>query len=115
MKVTALLLAITIILMVPLTAYATPRTTTAVPQLIFDGTTATCQANVAGNSESEYITVTMRLWRGNRLLETWTADGYGYVFLTQTATVTQGKSYRLAVNYTINGVNQPQVYIDRTC
>lgn len=115
MKVTALLLVITIILMVPLTSYATPRTSTAVPRLIFDGTTATCQASVVGNSTSDYITVTMRLWRGNRLLEIWTADGYGCVFLTETATVTQGKSYRLAVNYTINGVNKPQVYIDGTC
>lgn len=115
MKKTALILAIVLILSVPLTAYAAPRTIDVIPRLAFDGTTATCQANVLGNSTSEYIIVTMRLWRGNRLLATWTADGYGYVLMSETTTVTQGKTYRLAINYSINGVNQPQVYIDRTC
>ena len=115
MRTTAFLLAIVLVLTVPLTAYAIPRTVAVAPELTFNGTTAYCEATVFGNSTSEYITVTMRLWRGNRLLETWTADGYGYVLMSETRTVTQGKTYRLAVNYTINGVNQPQVYIDRTC
>ena len=115
MRTTAFILAIVLVLTVPLTAFATPRATNVTPALTFKGTTASCQATVVGNSTSEYITVTMRLWRGNRLLETWTADGYGYVLMSETRTVAQGKSYRLAVNYTINGVNQPQVYIDGTC
>lgn len=84
------------------------------PTLTFDGTTATCQVSVRGESKDS-IAVTAKLWQGNSCLKTWTASGTGKVTLSKTATVQKGKTYKLTADVTINGVKQPTKSVTGTC
>ena len=116
MKKVALFLAVILVLSIPMTVNATSeRMLTIFPELTFSGTTANCSVRVVGNSTADDIDVVIKLWRGTTCLETWTASGYGYVFWSDTATVTRNRTYKLTVDVTINGVTKPQVYADGTC
>lgn len=87
----------------------------ATPTLSFSGTTATCTANVRGNNASDRLSVTMKLWNGNTCLKTWTASGTGNLRMSKTATVSKGKTYKMTVDYTVNGVKQTQQFATGTC
>lgn len=83
--------------------------------LSFSGTTATCMANVRGNNSADQLSVTVKLWNGNTCLKTWTASGSGNLRLSKTAAVSKGKTYKMTVDYTVNGVKQPQKSTTKTC
>lgn len=101
---------------VPVSAYAaTSRDIIARPNLSFDGTTAKCVATVIGDTTSEVISVTVKLWYGSTCLQTWTATGNGYVALSKTATVTAGRTYTMTVDVTINGVAKDRISKTGTC
>lgn len=85
------------------------------PTLTFNGTTATCTVYVRGNSTTDTVAVTAKLWMGSTCLRTWTASGKNSVKISETATVSRGKTYKLTVDYTINGITQPQKSVTRTC
>ena len=118
MRKIALILAVVMLM----TALATPalaaqpRAVTIIPELDFDGYTATCSVRIAGNSTSDKMVAAIRLWRGNNLLAaTWTATGNGYIFFSRQTTVIKGQTYRLTVDLTINGEACSQVYVTGTC
>lgn len=115
MRKTALLLAIILVISMPLSASAEPRALGVVPALVFDGTTANCEATVVGNNTSEYIEVTMKLKWSIFTLETWTASGYGYVYMLEEHAVNKGWKYKLVVEVTFDGVEQTPVSIEGTC
>ena len=85
------------------------------PALAFNGTTATCTAHVRGNSATDTVAATVKLWTGSICLRTWTARAKNFVTIEETATVSRGKTYKLTVDYTVNGVKQPQKSVTRTC
>lgn len=85
------------------------------PTLAFNGTTATCTAYVRGNSATDTVAATVKLWTGSTCLRTWTARAKTSVKIEETATVSRGKTYKLTVDYTVNGVKQPQKSVTRTC
>lgn len=116
MKKVALLLAIVIILATPLSVQAAnQRIIGIMPELTFNGTTANCSVRVIGNNTSEHIEVAMKLWRGPLIIDMWTADGYGYVFLGDTSTVSKNQTYTLTADVKIDGVSQPRVSCSDTC
>ena len=80
------------------------------PSLSFSGTTASCRIIVRGDRSSDTLSATAKLWTG-----TWTIKGTGKIQTTKTATVSKGKTYKLTVDYTVNGVKQPQKSVTRTC
>lgn len=97
---------------IPVSA-ASPRAS-ATATLTISGTTAKCTAMVwAGTSDT--IDITMRLYRGNTCLHTWTKSGAGGVNLGKTVTVTKGYTYTLTVDPIINGVSQPQASDSKYC
>lgn len=114
MKKIALLLAIILIISSPLSASATARSDSILPQLTINGTTATCTVAISSNLADE-IQVTMRLMHRSAYIAAWTASGTGYVSLNKTATVTPGNTYTLVVQVTINGVTKPPVAVSKTC
>ena len=85
------------------------------PTLSFSGTTATCTAFVRGNKSTDNVAATVKLWTGGTCLKTWSASGEYSVKIQKTATVSKGKTYKLTVDYTVNGVKQPQKSVTRTC
>ena len=115
MRKVALLMAIVLIISMPLTVSAAPRTLGISPLLEFEGTTATCEVEVVGNNTSEHIEVVMKLMDGTSCVKAWMDDGYGYVYMLTYANVTKGKTYTLRIEVTVNGVDQQPVYISGTC
>lgn len=113
------LLALSLVLMVffNLTAQAAGpvRVPSASPDLSFLGTTATCRIHVRADRSSDSISATAKLWSGNTCLKTWSMSGAGLIRTTKTATVSKGKTYKLTIDYTVNGVKQPQRSVTRTC
>ena len=111
-----LALSLVLAVMMGIAAQAAPaRAPRLYPSLTFSGPTATCIASVRGDNATDSISMTVKLWKGASCLKTWTSSGTGSVSLSKTATVTSGKTYKLTVNATINGVAQPQQSITRTC
>ena len=104
-QTTTLVLAIVMLVM----AFAVPaeaadaRVSTIVPSLSFSGTTATCSLRVTGESTSEHIEATIKLYLGNIPVATWTAEGDGYLFFSKTTGVNKGYTYTMKVQLTIDG------------
>lgn len=72
------------------------------PSLIFNGTTASCTATVRDYGKT--IKVTMELWCGNTLLNTWTCSGTNLVTINETwRGIKQGQTYVLKVYGSANG------------
>lgn len=94
---------------------ATSRIVSVVPKLTFSGTIANCSATVIANSSSDSIAVTVKLWQGTTCLKTWSDSGNGYLTFKGTKTVTNGKTYKLTVDATINGVKQSTASVSAKC
>lgn len=115
MRKTALFLVLVIIIMIPLSVHAGTRELSIKPTLSFNGSTATCKSTVVGDNTSQHIEVTMKLMYGTSTVASWSAEGYGYVFLNKTAAVVVGRTYKLQVEVTIDGIEKDPVYVTGTC
>ena len=115
MKKVALILAVILALYIPLTVQAATRELSVSPTLSFCGTTATCKATVTGDNTSQYIQVNMKLMYGNTTVASWSGSGYGYVYLSKTATAVSGRTYKLVVQVTLDGVVKDPVYVTKAC
>lgn len=113
----AVLLVLSVMLSLPLSANAIERSARVIPSLIFQGTTAISEVCIYGNNCTEQIDATIKLWYRNRCLETWTVSGTGYIMFSGTATVAveKGKTYRLSVDAAFDGDVQPTVSISKLC
>lgn len=115
MKKLAFLFAVVFFISLPLNVSATTWTLHATPVLSFSGTTATCKATVVGDNTSQHIEVTMKLMYGTTIIASWSDDGYGYVYMSKTAGVTSGRTYRLQVEITVDGTEKDPLYTSGTC
>ena len=116
MKKRALTLSLVLAFVLAIAVQAAPaRAPRIYPGLTFSGTTATCAATVRTDQPTDTVSMTVKLWQGSTCLKTWTASGTGKAALTETETVTSGKTYKLTVDSTVNGVPQPQTSVTRTC
>lgn len=115
MKKVALLLALVLIISLPMEVAASTRALRVVPTLSFSGTTATCKATVTGDNTSQYIQVNMKLMYGNTTVASWSGSGYGYVYLSKTAAAVSGRTYKLVVQVTLDGVVKDPVYVTKAC
>ena len=111
MKKVAIILAFLLIIAVPLEVSAATWTLRATPSLSFDGTTANCSTIVIGNKTTDHLKVTMKLVLGNRHIAVWTTEGYGYVAMSETASVNTGRTYRLIIEVIENGVAKDPVSV----
>lgn len=65
------------------------------PTLTFDGTTALCGVTVS--SYGKNISVTLELWNGNILVDTWSKNGISIVTISKSSLVSKGNTYTLKV------------------
>ncbi len=114
-RLLALTLALVMLLGVSAQAAEPSRSPVAAPSLVFSGTTATCSVTIRSGKPTDQIAATAKLWNGGTCLRTWRKSGTLQVYLTGTATVSRNKTYRLTVDYTVNGIAQPQKSVTRTC
>lgn len=77
--------------------------------LSFEGTTAICSAVCIGNSSSDKVEATLALYQGSILIDSWSNSGSWSIALSGEHKVTSGKTYRLELTYSINGVSKPDV------
>lgn len=91
------------------------RTTSAKPDLSFTGTTANCSVICRGQSGSDTIDVTLTLYQGSTYVDSWSDSGTGRVALSGSCKAVSGKSYKLVVNYSVNGVSRPSISTTGTC
>ncbi len=93
------------LLAVPVNAMKT-RSIDAYYTLDFSNNTAICRCEISADSSSDWISVTMELWKGNTLLNSWSSSGSDSVLMEKTENVTRYQTYRLVINYTVNGIAQ---------
>jgi len=92
-----------------------PRVESAKPSLSFDGTTAVCSALCKGNRTSDDIEVTLTIYQGRSYVDSWNDSGTGSVFLEGKCPATSGKSYKLTLEYSVNGKKMPSVSVTGVC
>lgn len=84
-------------------------------RLLFNDTTACCYANLEANNTQSNISATIKLWNDNRLIATWEESAKGFIFFHEDASVEKGKTYKLIVNYTIDGEPREALSVSGTC
>ena len=107
-------LAVALALVLGISAQAAVWANAVVPVIEFNGTTAICTVTARGEAD-DAITVRAKLWQGSTCLKDWQASGTGSVTLSRTATVEEGKTYRLTADVTIGGVKQSTKSYSATC
>lgn len=97
------------------TAYAAVLRSATSPRLTFNGTTATCSASCYGDSNNDTVDATLTLYQGNTFVDSWRATGRGRARPSGQCKVKSGKSYKLTLEYSINGVDQPSLSTTDVC
>lgn len=91
------------------------RAVSGAPKLFFQETTAICSAVCQGDSATDNIEATLTLYQGSTYIDSWSKSGTRKVTLYGECKVQSGKTYRLEMTYSINGVEKPVVSITDTC
>lgn len=116
MKRRVLCVLLIVALLIPVAAQAvTPRTPCAYARITFNGTTATCTADIYADNATDRITATMILYNGTLQVDRWTASGTGELSFSFPAEVESGVTYRLYIRYSVNGVQQTAAETQKTC
>lgn len=97
----------------PVAYAAQQRSTNIQPTLTFSGRTATCECKVS--DPGKRISVSMELWDGSTLIDSWSANGLSTILLNETCTVTRGRTYTLTVRCTIDGTSISPTSITKKC
>ena len=85
------------------------------PELSFDGNTATCTIFCRSTYVTDKVEATLTLYQGKEYVDSWSDSGTGYVLISESCKVESGKSYRLVLEYSINGVLKKPVSTSATC
>ena len=116
MKKCAFALAIPFLLILTMTAQAAEiRSIRVKPDLYFNETTATCSVSVKADSASDQVEATLTLYQGDNYVDSWNNSGTGHVFVSGSCEVESGKSYKLVLDYSINGAAQTSKTTTGTC
>lgn len=104
-----------LILMLTMTAHAI-EPYGAVPRPIrLSGTTANCYVDCKGENSTDTVKATLTLYQGKTYVDSWSGSGKGHALVTGNCTVKSGKSYTLALTYSINGITKQSVSNTATC
>lgn len=91
------------------------RTASAKPVLSFNGTTAFCSVICRGDGSDDTVDATLTLYQGTTYVDSWSDSGKGQVSFSGSCKAVSGKSYKLVVDYSVNGESKPSVYTTRKC
>lgn len=116
MRKRAFALAVPLLLFLALSAQALEaRIPRAEPDLDFNGTTAVCSATCRADNTTDKVSATLTLYQGNTYVDSWSDSGTWRVSISESCKVESGKSYRLVLSYSINGVAKPAKATSGTC
>lgn len=85
------------------------------PDLFFQGTTAICSAICRGNFANDTVEATLTLYQGDTYIDSWSESGIRKITLYGECKVASGKTYRLEMAYSINGVDKPVLSTTNYC
>ena len=102
MKKRVISLALLAVMVLSLTAQAATLTLRGTPKLSISGTTATCSVTVRSDSDDE-LKITLALWCGESIVNSWTETGVGEVTISETCKVVTGNRYDLVMMPVVNG------------
>lgn len=91
------------------------RLSVSTADLTFEDSMAQCEVRIFGNSSKDSISATITLWNNNQCIMTWERKSNYSLSLSETVAVTQGQSYTLNVEYSINGIPQTKLSSSGTC
>ena len=112
MKRRVLSLALLAMLVLSLTAQALePYALSGRPKLTISGTTATCSVTYESDDPDDELRVTLALWCGENIVDSWTETGYGEVSIRETCRVVSGNTYDLVMMPVVNGVAKSTVTV----
>lgn len=110
------LIALLLVLTFPISVQASSaRSKRAIPVLSFSGKTATCSVRVSGESTTDAISVTVKLWKGSSCIATWIDSGTGSLKFSATKTVSSSGEYTLTADAVIAGTALSTVSATATC
>lgn len=105
-------LALLAVMLLSLTAQAVePRATVNRPSLTISGTTATCEVDYKSANTTDTVKVTLALWCGDNIVDSWTETGTGRVVMSETCKVVKGNTYDLVMMPVVNGVAKSTVTV----
>lgn len=93
----------------------TPYALRANPTLSFSGEVARCSVVCRGENANDNIEATLTLYQGSSVVDSWSASGRESVTISEICDVESGVSYRLVVDWSVNGVDQLRVGVTKTC
>lgn len=105
--------ALAILLTIPTFALTT-RITSVRPTLTFDDNVANCRVMITGDTSTDEITASIRLYENGRCIETWYEEATGYLVFTDSVEVVAEYTYELTVDAVIDGTEHPRVSIEKT-
>ena len=82
------------------------------PSISFYNNCATCEV-IIDATYNDLIEATMELWRGTTKIDEWNDSDVGSLSMSETANVTRFKTYRLVVNYAVNGISKTPVEVSK--
>ena len=94
---------------------ATPRIQVVDLDLGFDGTTAQCGVSVSGDSLTDSISATIKLYRGNTCIRTWVRSASPILNFYEEVPAIKNVQYTLEAVVVINGVTLPTCTKTKTC
>ena len=100
-QILALVMVLVMLMGVAAQATGPMKAPAARPSLAFNGSSGVFSVTVSSIKSTDPISVTAKLWRG-------TASGSGRVKMEKNFAAIKGNTYKVTVDYTINGVKQPQ-------
>ena len=92
-----------------------PLSASATPELSFDGTTAICSVTCRGENSRDDLDVTLTLYQGRNEVCSWSDSGTDRVSVSGECRVVSGKSYKLTVEYSVNGKAKTQESTSGVC
>lgn len=93
----------------------TPYALRANPTLSFSGEVARCSVVCRSENANDNIEATLTLYQGSRVIDSWSKSGRESVTISETCDVESGVTYRLAVEWSVNGVDQLTVGVTKAC
>ena len=85
------------------------------PILSFSGTTAYCYVECKAGNTSDEIAAKLTLYQGTTCVDSWSGTAKGRVLISGSCEVKSGKSYRLTLTYSVNGISKPAVSTTAVC
>lgn len=115
MKKRILVLSALLVLALTMSVQALEARVASRPVLTFNRTTAYCMADCSGNGSSDEVEATLTLYQGTTYVDSWSGSGTGTVSISGSCRVTSGKSYKLVLEYSVNGSAIPSVSATGVC